>query len=99
VQDPESFHCAIGPILAMAQLFGILPVSGIRRSSPLQLKFMRFSLRTAYSVLIIITVLFMAILSVIHMIRTLNSTTFEVQGKKYALCRIYPKNNIRNFIT
>jgi len=71
----------------MAQLFGILPVSGIRRPSPLHLKFVRFSLRTAYSVFINVSVLFMAILSVIHMIRTLNSTTFEVQGKKYVtLC-------------
>ncbi|KAL6255770.1 hypothetical protein P5V15_013013 [Pogonomyrmex californicus] len=78
--DPESFHCAIGPILAIAQLFGVLPVSGIRRPSPLQLKFAKTSLRTLYAVLITAMVLFIAILSVMHMIRTLNSSTFEVQG-------------------
>ncbi|XP_011689867.1 PREDICTED: gustatory receptor for sugar taste 64f-like [Wasmannia auropunctata] len=78
--DPESFHCAIGPVLALAQFFGVLPVLGIRRPSALQLKFKKVSLRTAYAVFIIGMVLFMAILSVIHMIQTLNSSAFEVKG-------------------
>ncbi|KYQ46620.1 Putative gustatory receptor 64a [Trachymyrmex zeteki] len=78
--DPESFHCVMGPVLVMAQLFGILPVSGILMPSPLQIEFVKFSVRTIYSVFINGMVLFMAILSIIHMIKTLNSTTFEVQG-------------------
>lgn len=49
------------------------------------MRFAKFSLRTAYAVLITAMVLVMAILSVIHMIRTLNSTTFEVQGKQINL--------------
>ncbi|TGZ56971.1 putative gustatory receptor 64f [Temnothorax longispinosus] len=79
-KDPESFHCAIGPVLAMAQLFGVLPVSGVCRPNPSQLKFAKFSFRTAYAVFINAMVLVVAVLAVIHMIRTLNSTTFEVKG-------------------
>ncbi|XP_036150791.1 gustatory receptor for sugar taste 64b-like, partial [Monomorium pharaonis] len=78
--DPESFHCAIGSILVLAQLFGILPVSGICSPSPLQLKFVKFSFRTIYTIFISVLVLIMAILSVVHMIKTLNSVTFEVKG-------------------
>ncbi|KAL0121255.1 hypothetical protein PUN28_008729 [Cardiocondyla obscurior] len=78
--DPESFHCAISPILTLAQLFGVLPVSGICSPNPVQLKFIKFSFRTAYSVFILGMVLFMSILAIIHMIRTLNSLTFEVKG-------------------
>ncbi|XP_011062451.1 PREDICTED: gustatory receptor for sugar taste 64e-like [Acromyrmex echinatior] len=77
--DPESFHCVMGPVLVMAQLFGILPVSGILMPSPLQIEFVKFSVRTIYSVFISGMVLFMATLSIIHMIKTLDSTTFEVQ--------------------
>ncbi|EGI60658.1 Putative gustatory receptor 64f [Acromyrmex echinatior] len=79
MQDPESFHCVMGPVLVMAQLFGILPVSGILMPSPLQIEFVKFSVRTIYSVFISGMVLFMATLSIIHMIKTLDSTTFEVQ--------------------
>ncbi|KAG5323920.1 GR05A protein, partial [Acromyrmex heyeri] len=77
--DPESFHCVMGPVLVMAQLFGILPVSGILMPSPLQIEFVKFSVRTIYSAFISGMVLFMATLSIIHMIKTLNSATFEVQ--------------------
>ncbi|XP_070156540.1 gustatory receptor for sugar taste 64a [Polyergus mexicanus] len=78
--DPESFQCAIGPILGFAQLFGVLPVSGVRAPTPLNLKFAIFSLRTAYAVSITMMVFVMAILAIMHMIRTLNSTIFGVQG-------------------
>ncbi|XP_039303811.1 gustatory receptor for sugar taste 64e isoform X2 [Solenopsis invicta] len=78
--DPESFHCAIRPVLSLAQMFGILPVLGIRRPSPLQLKFVKFSFCTIYAVFISTMVLVMAILSILHMIKTLNSVTFEVKG-------------------
>ncbi|XP_020278417.1 gustatory receptor for sugar taste 64a-like [Pseudomyrmex gracilis] len=78
--DLESFHCAIGPVLAMAQFFGALPVAGVRSPTPLKLRFAKFSLHTAYAALITTAVFIMAILSVIHMIRTLNSSTFEVRG-------------------
>lgn len=87
-QDSESFHSAIGPVLAMAQFFGALPVSGVRSPTPLKLKFAKLSFHTAYAALITTTMLIMAILSVIHMIRTLNSSTFEVRGKQIK-CILY----------
>jgi len=82
LQDPESFHCAIGPILVLAQFFGILPVSGVLKASPLQMKFVRFSFLTVYAASITVAVLIMAILSIIHTIRTLNSATFKMRGKR-----------------
>jgi len=84
LQDPESFHCAIGPILAMAQLFGILPVSGICRPNPSELKFAKFSFRTVYAVFINAIVLFMAILSVYNMIDLL-TIDFEINGKQTSI--------------
>jgi len=86
LQDPESFHCAIGPILAMAQLFGILPVSGICRPNPSELTFTKFSFRTVYAVVIIATVLFIAILSVFNMISVLTNDIFtEMKGKQTSI--------------
>ncbi|CAL1674849.1 unnamed protein product [Lasius platythorax] len=78
--DPESFQRAIGPILGMAQLFGVLPVSGVCAPTPLKLKFAVFSFRTIYAVSVTVMVLVMAILAIMHMIRTLNSATFGKQG-------------------
>ncbi|XP_011340003.1 gustatory receptor for sugar taste 64f isoform X2 [Ooceraea biroi] len=78
--DPESFHCAIGPVLVLAQFFGVLPVSGVLRPTPLKMKFVKFSFLTFYAASITATVLVMAILSIIHMIRTLNAKTFAVKG-------------------
>jgi len=82
VQDPESFHCAIGPVLVLAQFFGVLPVSGVLKPSPLRMKFARFSLLTIYAASITVAVLVMAILSIIHMTKTLNSSSFKVRGKQ-----------------
>jgi len=80
-QDPESFQCAIGPILGMAQIFGVLPILGVSAPNPMKLKFVKFSFRTAYAISVTMMVLFMAILAIMHMIRTLNTTAFEVKGK------------------
>jgi len=82
IQDPESFHCAIGPILVLAQFFGVLPVSGLLKPSPLPMKFAKFSPLTIYAASITVAVLVMAILSIIHMIGTLNSASFAVRGKR-----------------
>ncbi|KAK2575503.1 hypothetical protein KPH14_011224 [Odynerus spinipes] len=78
--ESENFHRAIGPILWWAQFFGLLPLAGIRSASPSRLKYKRFSLRTAYSVLVAASIFFMATLSVLHMIRTFNAEAFEVRG-------------------
>ncbi|XP_014475081.1 PREDICTED: gustatory receptor for sugar taste 64a-like [Dinoponera quadriceps] len=78
--DPESFHRAMAPVLVLAQFFGVLPVLGLLQPTPYKLRFVKLSPRTAYATFITAIVLVMAILSVLHMIRTLNSTAFEVQG-------------------
>lgn len=80
-QDPESFHCAIGSILRLAQIFGLLPVSGIRSSSPLNLRFFWSSIVTIYALLVLIAILVMALVSVLHMVNTLNAKAFEVHGE------------------
>jgi len=89
-------HCAIGPILAKAQLFGILPVSGICKPNPSQLKFAIFSFHTAYTVFINAIVLVAAIWTLIGKIRILSYIS-DVKGKlTNILCFVsYPGNNIQ----
>jgi hypothetical protein len=66
----------------LAQFFGVLPVSGLLKPSPLPMKFAKFSPLTIYAASITVAVLVMAILSIIHMIGTLNSASFAVRGKR-----------------
>lgn len=54
-----SFHEAIGPVLAMAQCFGVMPVRGIKRADATQLQFAWQSWRCAYAFFMIgLTVMF-----------------------------------------
>lgn len=45
-----TFHEAISPVLIMAQLFGVLPVIGVRNKNPLKLHFKWFCFRTIYAI-------------------------------------------------
>lgn len=45
-----SFYEAIGPTLVMAQCFAIMPVIGVKGTSPSKLNFKWKNLRTIYSV-------------------------------------------------
>ncbi|XP_043500317.1 gustatory receptor 5a for trehalose-like [Polistes fuscatus] len=76
----DNFHHAISSILWWAQLFGLLPVTGISADSPSKLKFKKISFRTFYTILVAFSIFIMATLSVIHMIRTLNAEAFGVRG-------------------
>ncbi|XP_034176740.1 gustatory receptor for sugar taste 64f [Osmia lignaria lignaria] len=76
----ESFHCAIGPVLRIAQIFGVFPVSGIRSSSPSKLKFKPFSFLVIYATFVGIMIFFAVIISVIHMIKMINSESFQRDG-------------------
>ncbi|KAI4488020.1 hypothetical protein M0804_004868 [Polistes exclamans] len=76
----DSFHRAISSILWWAQLFGLLPVTGISADTPSKLKFKKISFRTFYTILVAFSIFIMATLSVIHMIRTLNAEAFGVRG-------------------
>ncbi|KAG8034622.1 hypothetical protein G9C98_007698 [Cotesia typhae] len=79
-ENNESFHQAIGSILAVAQLFGVLPLYGIRAPSSQKLSFKLNSLKTFYSITLMIALIFMAVISIIHMVRTLNSYAFQIHG-------------------
>ncbi|XP_017755948.1 PREDICTED: gustatory receptor for sugar taste 64f-like [Eufriesea mexicana] len=76
----ESFHCAIGPALSIAQVFGIFPVAGVRSASPSKLHFKTFSFLTVYSGFIATMIFFMTIISVVHMLKTFNANTFHTRG-------------------
>ncbi|XP_076235178.1 gustatory receptor for sugar taste 64a [Calliopsis andreniformis] len=70
----------MSPILSLAQAFGAFPVSGLRASSPKKLQFRIFSFLTFYSIFVVVLLLFVTIVSVIHMVKTLNVDTFRTQG-------------------
>lgn len=76
----ENFHCAIGPVLKAAQIFGMFPVSGVGSSSLSKLQFKIFSFLTIYSGFIALMVSFMTIVSMIHMLKTFNANTFQIRG-------------------
>ncbi|XP_076645879.1 gustatory receptor for sugar taste 64f [Halictus rubicundus] len=78
--NAESFHCAMGPILNMAQVFGIFPVSGVRSPSPSTLRFSIVSVLTIYSFCIIAMLLFATAVSLIFMLKSLNASTFQTRG-------------------
>lgn len=65
-----TFHEAVGMILVVAQLFGIMPVSGIRNKSPKSLKFKKFSLRFVFCIALIIGLTWMFVLGVIWLARS-----------------------------
>ena len=50
-----SFHEAIGSILAFAQLFGVMPLCGIKSKSPSQLHFDWKTIRFFYSLFVILS--------------------------------------------
>ncbi|RLZ02212.1 Gustatory receptor 2 [Cephus cinctus] len=76
----ETFHCAIGPILIIAQVFGLFPVMGISSPSPKNLAYSRRSARTIYSLIVIISIAVMAGFSIMHMLKTLKAEAFELKG-------------------
>lgn len=81
LQTIESFHCAIGPVLSIARVFGLFPVAGVRSASPSKLRFKALSFVAFYSGLIASMIFFMTIVSVLHMVKTLNANTIQTRGK------------------
>lgn len=59
-----TFHEAVSFLLAFAQCFGVMPVSGIREKSPRKLKFRKFSFRFILSIFYIIGIAFLAVLDI-----------------------------------
>lgn len=81
LQTIESFHCAIGPVLSIARVFGLFPVAGVRSVSPSKLQFKTLSFVAFYSGVIASMIFFMTIVSVLHMVKTLNANTIQTRGK------------------
>ncbi|XP_017793582.1 PREDICTED: gustatory receptor for sugar taste 64f-like [Habropoda laboriosa] len=76
----ECFHCAIGPVLNIAQIFGIFPVSGVRSSSPTKLQFKVFSFLTIYSGFIAVMMFITTMISIVYMVKILNTDIFHTRG-------------------
>lgn len=53
LNSKESFHRAVYPILFTAQVFALMPVTGISSKSPYALKFKWNSILTVYSLVVI----------------------------------------------
>lgn len=65
-----TFHEAVGAILAVAQLFGIMPVSGVREKSPRKLRFKKVSLRFVLCIAYIICLSWMVTLDMLWIYST-----------------------------
>lgn len=61
-----TFREAIWPILLLGQIFGVMPVSGIKSTSILGLKFKRASKRTIYGVIVVLTLVVHVVLMFWH---------------------------------
>jgi gustatory receptor len=59
-----TFHEAVANVLVVAQLFGLMPVSGIKEKRPSKLKFKIFSFRFFLCILYIIGLLFCTSLTI-----------------------------------
>lgn len=65
-----TFHEAVGFMLSVAQLFGIMPVSGIRGKSPKTLKFKKFSIRFLLSIIFSIGLTWLLSLEIVWLYRS-----------------------------
>lgn len=65
-----TFHEAVGMVLAVAQCFGIMPVSGIREKLPSRLKFKKFSLRFVLCLVYITSLSWIVVMDVIWIAQT-----------------------------
>lgn len=59
-----TFHEAVGTLLAVAQLFGILPVRGVKAKNPSKLKFTKCSFRFFLCLFYIVGTLWISVLDV-----------------------------------
>lgn len=59
-----TFHEAVGTILAVAQLFGVMPVQGVKAKIPSKLKFNKCSFRFLLCILYTISLLWITFLDI-----------------------------------
>ncbi|XP_069702284.1 gustatory receptor 5a for trehalose-like isoform X2 [Periplaneta americana] len=60
----ESFHSAIGWILTMAQIFGLMPVRGVLAPTPDKLQFHCLSIRVVYASLLLVCLVIIEVFSI-----------------------------------
>lgn len=65
-----TFHEAVGLILAVAQVFGMMPVGGVRKKSPKNLKFRKFSFRFLLCIGYMVGLCWILVLEVIWIYRS-----------------------------
>ena len=65
----KSFHQAIGPILVIGQIFGLMPIQGILGKDIDSLKFRWISLRTIYSIFFLTSGTIEATMVVVRLVR------------------------------
>lgn len=53
--NSDSFHHAIGPVMASAQIFGLMPVHGVLSTTPASLEFRWRSVRMVYTVILLVS--------------------------------------------
>jgi gustatory receptor len=87
-----SFQEAVGFILAVAQFFGIMPVSGVRCKSVNSLKFKKFSIRFIWSIVLIVGLIWMFTIDIIWIYRShvefgkVIGTTFDITNLVSIFC-------------
>lgn len=80
----QSFHQAMFPILLTAQMFALLPVTGIKSSKPYDLQFKWRSIRTIYCLVIIFLNFGLVGLEILEKIRR----GFNIKSLSEAICSI-----------
>lgn len=79
-QDFEYFHKAIGPIIRIANIFGIFPIYGSQSPSPSMLSFKRRSFKSYYAFAVCVILGIFSFISIVHMMRVLQSSALSLQG-------------------
>ncbi|KAF7989425.1 hypothetical protein HCN44_008099 [Aphidius gifuensis] len=79
IDDFEYFHKAIGPIIEIANIFGIFPIYGSRSPSPSMLSFKMRSFKSYYAIAVCVILGIFSFISIVHMMTVLQSSVLSLQ--------------------
>ncbi|KAJ4427651.1 hypothetical protein ANN_25299 [Periplaneta americana] len=85
--EEESFHTAIRPILTLIQFAGLMPVRGIWDPTPKSLHFQHSSIRTALSVLLLLSFAVLEILAIKYTASVVTSNGSQTLSKVWEATR------------
>lgn len=74
-----SSHRALAPVIFLGQVFAVMPVLGISRTSASQLKFTWLSFRVLYTLVVLIGFIIMMVLSILWI--SINDLSIPILGK------------------